>query len=140
MTEQKLAEERIANVQRLESVGFLAGGVAHDFNDLLTVINGYSELMLGKLSEMDPLRAPLEEIAKAGNRAAGLTAQLLAFSRKQVLEPHPAGPESGDRGDGHDVAAAGGRGHCGAPGIEQRVGPGTGQPQSDGTGGDEPGR
>jgi PAS domain S-box-containing protein len=87
VTEQKLAEERIANVQRLESVGRLAGGVAHDFNNLLTVINGYSELVLGKLNEMDPLRAHLEEIAKAGNRAAGLTAQLLAFSRKQVLEP-----------------------------------------------------
>jgi len=87
ITERKLAEAKLAQSQKMESIGRLAGGVAHDFNNLLTVINGYSLLLLGKLSPADPLRAGLDEIHKAGERAAGLTLQLLAFSRKQVLEP-----------------------------------------------------
>ena len=65
----------------------LAGGIAHDFNNLLTAINGYSELGLKRLATEDPLRGNLEEIKKAGSRAAALTRQLLAFSRKQVLLP-----------------------------------------------------
>jgi PAS domain S-box-containing protein len=94
ITERKRAEEEKAKVQaqlhhaqKMESIGRLAGGVAHDFNNLLTVINGYSRLGMAKLSAQDPLRATLEEIRKAGERAAGLTRQLLAFSRKQVLQP-----------------------------------------------------
>ena len=71
----------------MEAVGRLAGGVAHDFNNLLTAISGYSELMLRRLRHGDPLRHNAEEINKAGNRAASLTSQLLAFSRKQVLQP-----------------------------------------------------
>ena len=63
------------------------GGIAHDFNNLLTAILGYSELLLGRFAEHDPNRADLEEIQKAGQRAAALTQQLLAFSRKQVLMP-----------------------------------------------------
>jgi two-component system cell cycle sensor histidine kinase/response regulator CckA len=68
-------------------VGRLAGGVAHDFNNLLTVINGYSDLSARRVAEHSPLRRNLEEIRKAGERAASLTRQLLAFSRKQVLQP-----------------------------------------------------
>ena len=85
--EKAKIEEELRQAQRLESVGRLAAGVAHDFNNLLTVINGYSRLLLGSLKAGDPLRDGLEEIHKAGERAAGLIQQLLAFSRKQILQP-----------------------------------------------------
>jgi PAS domain S-box-containing protein len=94
ITERKRSEEERARLQnqlqeaqKLESIGRLAGGVAHDFNNLLTVINGYTDLVLAGLSEGHELRAPVVEIGKAGERAAGLTQQLLAFSRKQLIEP-----------------------------------------------------
>jgi PAS domain S-box-containing protein len=78
---------QLEQAQRLESIGRLAGGVAHDFNNLLTVINGYCQLSLSEPGLNDELRMNLEEILSAGVRASGLTKQLLAFSRKQVLDP-----------------------------------------------------
>ncbi|MBZ5723878.1 MAG: response regulator [Acidobacteriia bacterium] len=86
---QKRSQQQLQQAQKMESVGRLAGGVAHDFNNLLTVINGYAELTLAQLAPADPLREALSEIASAGNRAADLTRQLLAFSRKQLIEPKP---------------------------------------------------
>jgi CheY-like chemotaxis protein len=72
---------------KLESLGILAGGIAHDFNNLLTIINGYSELLLSELSAADPHRETLEHIRRAGESAAVLTGQLLAYGRMQVLQP-----------------------------------------------------
>jgi PAS domain S-box-containing protein len=86
VTEQRNLEAQFRQAQRLEAVGRLAGGVAHDFNNILTAITGYSELLLGELAADDPTRADIEEIRAAAQRAAALTRQLLAFSRKQVLE------------------------------------------------------
>lgn len=85
--EHKELEEQLLQSQKLEAVGRLAGGLAHDFNNLLTGIIGYSQLSLRRLEPDDPMRANLDEIRKAGERAASLTRQILAFSRKQVLQP-----------------------------------------------------
>jgi two-component system, cell cycle sensor histidine kinase and response regulator CckA len=83
---RKQLEEQLVQAQKMEAVGRLAGGIAHDFNNLLTAILGYSQLMLLRLPEGSPMRMETEEIQKAGNRAAALTGQLLAFSRKQVMQ------------------------------------------------------
>jgi PAS domain S-box-containing protein len=92
ITERKQAEveknrlrDQLQHAQKMEIVGRLAGGVAHDFNNLLTVINGYSQLLLGELGAGDPMFDSLDEIRKAGERAAALTRQLLILSRKQIV-------------------------------------------------------
>ena len=89
ITEYWQLEQQFLQAQKLESLGRLAGGVAHDFNNLVTVINGYSELARLRLRESDPVREHVDEIHKAGERAADLTQQLLAFSRKQLMQPKP---------------------------------------------------
>ncbi|HTN77096.1 MAG TPA: PAS domain S-box protein [Pirellulaceae bacterium] len=87
ITERKLIAEQMRQSQKMEAIGRLAGGVAHDFNNLLTIVLGNAELALEDLPDENPNRELLQEIAHAGQRAASLTTQLLAFSRKQVLEP-----------------------------------------------------
>ena len=87
VTERKIMESQLQQAAKIEAVGRLAGGVAHDFNNLLTVINGYSELLLDELASDPTLSGYVKEIHGAGERAAALTRQLLAFSRRQVLAP-----------------------------------------------------
>ncbi len=87
ITERRQLELQFLQAQKMEAVGLLAGGVAHDFNNQLMVIMGYSQLQLAKLAEGDPSRDAFDEIYRAGDRAGKLTSQLLAFSRKQVLRP-----------------------------------------------------
>jgi two-component system cell cycle sensor histidine kinase/response regulator CckA len=87
ITEHTKLEERFRQAQKMEAVGRLAGGIAHDFNNLLTAVLGYADLALNQLSDADPLKPQIQEIRNSGERAAALTGRLLAFSRKQVLQP-----------------------------------------------------
>jgi len=87
ITEQEALELQLRQALKMEAVGRLSGGVAHDFNNLLGVIIGYSEFLQEQYEESNPLRKSIDEVLKAGRRAAALTRQLLAFSRQQVLDP-----------------------------------------------------
>ncbi len=86
-TERRSLEQQVIQAQKMEAVGRLAGGVAHDFNNILTAIGGYTDLLLADLPPDDPRRQDVDEIHRAADRAAALTQQLLAFSRRQVLQP-----------------------------------------------------
>jgi hypothetical protein len=94
ISERRRLENELRQSQKLEAVGRLAGGVAHDFNNMLTVINSYTELALKSLPPDHPLQTDLEEVRKAGTRAARLTGQLLAFSRKQIMKLVICSPNS----------------------------------------------
>jgi len=87
VTQRKRLEEQLVHSQKMEAVGRLAGGVAHDFNNMLTVISGYTRMILDELSPQDPLREYAGEIAQASERAGAVTQQLLAFSRRQLIQP-----------------------------------------------------
>ena len=94
ITDGKQLEEQFRQAQKMEAVGRLAGGVAHDFNNMLTAILGYCDLLLDEMRPDHPLRPEVEEIRHAGESAASLTRQLLTFSRRQVLAPEPLSPNA----------------------------------------------
>lgn len=87
ITDRVKLEEQFRQAQKMEAIGRLAGGVAHDFNNLLTIINGYAELMMTRLEPGNPMHMEVEQILKAGDNASALTSQLLAFSRRQIVQP-----------------------------------------------------
>ena len=136
ITERRLLEDQLRQSQKMEAIGRLAGGIAHDLNNALTAIAGYAELALGEVAADHPRGADVEEIRRAAERAGSVTRQLLAFSRKQLLEPRvfdlndtiacdraPAGAAARRRRRGPDAAR---RRRCspmlGDPGqVEQAV-------------------
>ena len=132
ITDRRRLEAELLHAQKMDAVGRLAGGIAHDFNNLLTAILGYSDVLLQGIPLGDSLRAEVEEIVKAGQRAAQLTRQLLAFSRRQVWQPRLIDltkvvgnmerlPRPGHRGGrpADDAFGFGGRPRQGRPGPDR---------------------
>ena len=93
VTELKNLEMQLGQAQKMESVGRLAGGVAHDFNNMLSIISGYTELALESVGEHDPIRTDLDEVLTASRRARDMTRQLLTFARRQPIQTGNIGPE-----------------------------------------------
>ncbi|MGE5892760.1 MAG: PAS domain-containing protein, partial [bacterium] len=89
ITEHRKLEQQLRQAQKMEAIGQLAGGIAHDFNNILTAIIGYASLTQIKMTDDDPLQSNIEQIISSAERAANLTQSLLAFSRKQIINPHP---------------------------------------------------
>ncbi len=139
VTGRRDLEEQLRQAQKMEAVGMLAGGVAHDFNNLLTIITGYSQLILNNLPKNDPNRHSAEQIMKAGDRAAALTNQLLAFSRRQVMQPKVLDLNNVVNGLERDAAASDRRRHRPAAYAARRSWPRECRPGTDRTGADEPG-
>ena len=106
ITDRVNLQAQLVQAQKMESVGRLAGGVAHDFNNMLAIILGYAEMAMDKVDPAQPIHADLEEIRKAADRSADLTRQLLAFARKQTICPSGARPERNRGRDAQDAAAA----------------------------------
>ena len=88
-TEKDVLQNQLLQAQKMEAIGVLAGGVAHDFNNLLTAISGYTTMAMGKIDESDPVQRDLKQVSIAATKAAGVTRQLLLFSRKQHMDPVP---------------------------------------------------
>jgi len=130
VTERLRLESELRQAQKMESIGRLAGGVAHDFNNLLTVITGYSSLLDEDLDETDSRRAYVKEIRVAGERAASLTGQLLALSRKQIFRPVFARSQSVHRRDSRNDSAARRRRHCCRDQDGAESGSGLGRPRT----------
>ena len=137
--ERRRLEDQLRQSQKMDAIGRLSGGVAHDFNNLLGVIIGYAEILQEHISETDPMRAPVDQILKAGNRASSLTRQLLAFSRQQVMETESPPAQRGGFRPREDAPAPDRRRHRAA--HQSRLGPreDSGGPGADRAGDHEPG-
>ena len=138
VTDHRALQEQYLQSQKLESLGTLAGGVAHDFNNLLTVINGYSDIVFRSLGERDAVRPKIDQIRKAGARAAELTQQLLAFSRRQITQPRAVDLNRRGGGIRRHVPEPAGRRHRTGDAPQPPAGAGDGGPGPDAPGAHEP--
>ena len=111
ITERKKLEEQLLHSQKMEAIGTLAGGVAHDFNNILTAIIGYGGILQMKMRDDDPLKVHVEQILASSDRAANLTRSLLAFSRKQIMNPRPVDMNKVVKGGGKTPVEDHRRGH-----------------------------